>query len=80
MEVKIVKIVRPANDVTRRTCIWRDPANGHSFIFSFITPIADVEIFSSKFGLHVLEAAAAATTKLPWNHHLRSFWSLQIPP
>lgn len=52
MEVKIVKIVRPANDVTRRTCIWRDPANGHSFIFSFITPIADVEIFSSKFGFY----------------------------
>lgn len=52
MEVNIVKIVRPANEVTRRTCIWRDPANGHSFIFSFITPIADVEIFSSKFGFY----------------------------
>lgn len=30
---------------------------------------------------HVLEAAAAAaTTKLPWNHHLRSSRLLQIPP
>lgn len=30
---------------------------------------------------HILEAAAAAaTTKLPWNHHLRSSWLLQIPP
>lgn len=52
MEVKIVKIVRPAKEVTRRTCIWRDPANGHSLIFSFITPIADVEIFSSRFGFY----------------------------